>query len=201
MMRWIVLLLLFSSVGCKEQNGIAPLSSDAVILCFGDSLTYGTGAEPGKSYPDELARLINRPVVNAGVPGETSGEALARLPGELDRTQPKLLILCSGANDILRRMDLKQTAANLREMVKLAQGRGIGVVLVGVPHWGLGLVPTHFYRTVAEECNVPLDNKVFAKVLAASELKADPVHPNAAGYRKVAVAVADLLARHGGVSR
>ncbi len=191
--------LLFGLVGCKDTASLAPLSTDAVVLCFGDSLTYGTGAEPGNSYPDELARLINRQVVNSGIPGETSGEALARLPGELDRTQPKLLILCSGANDILRRMDLNQAAANLREMVKLAQGRGIGVVLIGVPHWGFGLQPTAFYGALAGELNVPLENKVFAKVLANDELKADPVHPNAAGYRKVAKAVAALLARSGGV--
>ncbi len=200
MTRWFVamafLLLLF---GCKAENGLAPLSSDAVVLCFGDSLTYGTGAEPGQGYPEELARLINRPVVNSGIPGETSGEALARLPGELDRTQPKLLILCSGANDILRHMELNQAAANLREMVRLAQGKGIGVLLIGVPHWGLGLRPTPFYDVVARELNVPLENRVFAKVLAKGELKADPVHPNAAGYRKVAEAVASLLARSGGV--
>jgi acyl-CoA thioesterase I len=190
---------LLSLVGCRAENRLTPLSSDAVVLCFGDSLTFGTGAEPGQSYPDVLPRLINRPVVNAGIPGETSGEALARLPGELDRVQPRLLILCTGANDILRHMDLKQAAGNLREMVKLARGRGIEVVLIGVPHWEVGLQPTPFYGAVAQELNVPLENRVFAKVLARSELKGDEIHPNAAGYRKVAEAVVSLLARSGGV--
>ena len=191
--------LLLVILGCLDQGRLTPLPQGATVLCFGDSLTYGSGAEPGKSYPDELARLINRPVVNAGIPGETSGEALTRLPGELDRVNPKLLILCSGANDILFLMDLNQTAANVREMVKLAKGRGIGVVLIGVPHWGLGFQPTPFYSTVAEEFNVPLENKVLAKVLAMDDLKADPIHPNSAGYRKIAEAVAALLARNGGV--
>ena len=197
MKRIAVFLLLLVILGCRDR--LKPLSSDATILCFGDSLTYGTGAEPGKSYPDELARLINRPVVNAGIPGETSGEALARLPGELDRTQPKLLILCSGANDILRRMDLNQASANLREMVKLAQARGIDVALLGVPHWGLGLQPTPLYQVVAEELHVPLENKAFAKVLSRDDLKADPVHPNTAGYRKIAKDVAALLVRSGAI--
>ncbi len=195
----LLLAFLFSLAGCNYSAKLAPLSPNAVVLCFGDSLTYGTGAEPGSSYPDELAKLINRTVVNAGIPGETSGEALARLPGELDRTQPKLLILCTGANDILRRMELKQTAANLREMVKLARGRGIGVFLIGVPHWGLGLQPTPFYGALARELDLPLENRVFAKILAKDELKSDPIHPNAAGYRKVAQAVAALLARSGGI--
>ena len=197
------LLLFLAAVlmltGCNGKGALPPLAGDATILCFGDSLTYGTGAEPGKSYPDELARLVGRPTVNAGIPGETSGEALERLPGVLDRVQPKLLILCSGANDILRRMDLNQAAANLREMVRLAQGRGIPVVLIGVPQWGLGLQPAPFYRTVAAELQVPLENRVLARVLARSELKADPVHPNDAGYRKIAEAVAALIGRSGGI--
>lgn len=194
-----MMAMLLTLCGCNGKNGLAPLSSDATVLCFGDSLTYGTGAAPGQSYPDNLARFINRPVVNAGIPGETSGEALARLPGELDRVNPKLLILCSGANDILRRMDLKQAADNVREMVKMAHGRGIPVVLIAVPHWGLGLQPTPFYRAIAEELKVPLENKILTKVLAKDELKSDEVHPNAAGYRKIAEAVVELLARYGGI--
>ena len=197
--RLKLLLFLLSLVGCTSGARLTSLPSDAAVLCFGDSLTYGTGAEPGGSYPDELGRLIGRKVINSGIPGETSGEALARLPGELDRIRPKLLILCSGANDILQHLDLRQTAANLREMVKLAQGRGIGVVLIAVPQWGLGLLPTPFYANIARELGVPLENRVFAKILVKDELKSDPVHPNAAGYRKVAQAVAALITRSGGI--
>ena len=195
----VVLSFLLTVVGCTSKNGLAPLSSNATVLCFGDSLTYGTGAEPGKSYPDELARLINRPVVNAGIPGETSGEALARLPGELDRVKPKLIVLCSGANDILRRMDLNIAAVNVREMVLLAKGKGIDVVLIAVPRWGLGLTSAPFYREIGAECGVPVEDKILKKVLERSDLKSDEVHPNAAGYRKIAEAVAALLAKNGGV--
>ena len=200
MMRYfLVFTLLLSIVGCKGKNGITPLSADATIFCFGDSLTFGTGAEPGKSYPDELARLINRQVINAGIPGETSGEALARLAGELDHSRPKLLILCTGANDILRRMDLGQAAANVREMVKLARERKIDVVLIAVPQWGLGLTPAPFYREVGKELGVPVEERVLAQVLQRSDLKADQVHPNAGGYRKIAEAVAAVIAKQGGV--
>ena len=196
---FVAIAFLLCVVGCTNSNGLAPLPADATVLCFGDSLTYGTGAEPGKSYPEELARLINRPVMNAGIPGETSGEALARLPGELERVNPKLLILCSGANDILRRMDLNIAAVNVREMVKLAKGRGIDVVLIAVPRWGLGLTPAPFYREIGAECGVPVEEKILKKVLERRDLKSDEVHPNAAGYRKIAEAVAALIARNGGV--
>ena len=192
-------LIMMVILGCRDPGRLVPLSPGATVLCFGDSLTFGTGAEPGKSYPDELARLINRPVINAGIPGETSGEALVRLAGELERSRPKLLILCTGANDILRRMDLGQAAANVREMVKLARERKIDVVLIAVPQWGLGLAPAPFYREVGKELDVPVEERVLVKVLQRADLKADQIHPNAGGYRKIAEAVAAVIAKQGGV--
>ena len=199
MKRVATAFLLLVVLGCQDQGRLVPLPPGATVLCFGDSITFGTGAEPGKSYPDELARLINRNVINSGIPGETSGEGLERLSGELVRCQPKLLILCSGANDILRRLDLGQAAANVREMVKLAKGQGIDVVLIAVPRWELGLTPAPFYRDIGKEFGIPVEEKILKKVLERPDLKADPVHPNAAGYRKIAEAVAALIAKNGGV--
>ena len=197
--KFCATLIMLVVLGCRDPARLVPLSPGDTVLCFGDSLTFGTGADPGKSYPDELARLINRQVINAGIPGETSGEALARLAGELDHSRPKLLILCTGANDILRRMDLGQAAANVREMVKLARERKIDVVLIAVPQWGLGLTPAPFYREVGKELSVPVEERVLAKVLQRTDLKADQVHPNAGGYRKIAEAVAAMIAKQGGM--
>jgi lysophospholipase L1-like esterase len=169
------------------------LPSDAVILAFGDSLTRGTGAGDGEGFAEVLAVLSGREVVNAGVPGEESDAGLARLPGVLDAVQPSLAILGHGGNDMLRRRDLEQTKATLRQMVVLARNRGASVVLLGIPKPGLFLGPHPLYRELAEELEVPLEDKVLADVLADRELKADQIHPNAAGYRQVARAVHRLL--------
>ena len=75
-------LVLFA--GCDSGPQIAPFGRDAVVLAFGDSLTHGTGAPEGQSYPDVLANLLGRPVINVGIPGEISAAGLKRLPSVLD---------------------------------------------------------------------------------------------------------------------
>src|SRR5258708_7486386 len=93
-------------VGCGGSTPkIAKLDRGAVVLAFGDSLTFGTGAAREQSYPAILARDTGLQVVNAGVPGEVSADGLARLPEAIDESQPKLLILCHGGNDFLLKMD------------------------------------------------------------------------------------------------
>ena len=104
---------------------MSPLSAGATVLAFGDSLTYGTGAKhETTSYPAVLAGLIGRKVVNVGLPGEVSADGLNRLPDLLDEHNPKLMILCHGGNDMLRKRDLNLAKNNLREMVLLAKAAG-----------------------------------------------------------------------------
>ena len=191
-----VLILLFAVillVGCGRAPELPRLPSDAVILAFGDSLTRGTGAGDSEGFAEVLAASSGREVVNAGVPGEESDAGLARLPGVLDSVQPDLVILGHGGNDMLRRRDLEQTKTNLRQMVVLARDRGASVVLLGIPKPGLFLGTHPLYRELAEELHIPLEDKVLADILADRELKADQIHPNAAGYRQVAEAVHRLL--------
>ncbi len=186
-------------MACSSGARLPPLAADAVILAFGDSLTFGTGASPAESYPAVLERLVGRRVVNAGIPGETSGQGLSRLPDALDKERPALLILCHGGNDLLRRLNREQTADHLRTMIRLARDRKIGVVIVAVPSPALSLSPPSFYREIAEEVKVPFEGEVLARVLADRSLKSDTIHPNAAGYRELAGAVAALLRKSGAV--
>ena len=168
-----------------------------MVLAFGDSLTYGTGAAQSESYPAQLERLIGRKVIAAGVPGETSAEARARLPAALDEHAPKLLLLCIGGNDFLRRLGNAQAAANVRAMVKLARDRGIDVLLIGTPEPSLRLAPPAFYAEIAEELRVPYEGAAIAEVLGSRSLKSDSVHPNAPGYRIIAERIAARLKKAG----
>ena len=172
---------------------------DAVVLAFGDSLTFGTGTTPDRSYPAVLEAKIGRKVVAAGVPGEVSAAGLERLPEVLDEVKPKLLILCHGGNDLLRKLSIKQSTDNIRAMVSLARSRGIDVVLLGVPRPGLFLSAAEHYGEIAKELKLPFDENTIAKILSDSTLRADVAHPNAEGYQRLAGAVADLLKKSGAI--
>jgi lysophospholipase L1-like esterase len=184
---------------CGERPKLERLSQDAVILAFGDSLTYGTGASETESYPAQLEILIGHPVVRAGVPGEVTAQALERLPAELDEHAPRLLLLCIGGNDFLRRLGNAQAERNVRAMIELARRRGIAVVLIGTPEPGLLPSPPAFYASVAKDLRVPYEGEVITEVLKDTRLKSDPIHPNAAGYRLIAERIAERLKKTGAI--
>lgn len=197
--RLLLLVLAFAAPGCGERPRLAPLPHDAVVLAFGDSLTYGTGAGESESYPAQLEQLIARRVVRAGVPGEVTAQALARLPEMLDEHSPKLLLLCIGGNDFLRRLGNAQAEGNVRAMVKLARSRGVDVLLIGTPEPGFSVTPPAFYAAIAEEFRLPYENGVIGEVLRDEGLKADPIHPNARGYRVIAERIAAALKKSGAI--
>ncbi len=201
-MKTLPILLLCALVvgGCGgSRTKLEKLDSNAVVLAFGDSLTFGTGAGRAESYPAELERRIGRKVVNAGVPGETSEQGLERLPEVLDEVKPKLLILCHGGNDFLRRLDDAKAASNVREMIRLARSKGISVVLLATPKPGLPPSIPAFYGEMATELGVPFEEGVIRTVLFDNALKSDMVHPNGAGYARIAAAVEKVLKKSGAI--
>src|SRR5260221_12643486 len=133
--RFLLLALAFGLAACGERAKLDRLPSEAVVLAFGDSLTFRTGATEAESYPAQLEQLIGRRVVRARVPGAGTPQALERLPGALDEHAPRLLLLCIGGNDFLRRTGNAQAERNVRAMAKLAKSRGVNVLLIGTPEF------------------------------------------------------------------
>jgi lysophospholipase L1-like esterase len=192
----ICLVLGLSACGGKKPE-LPRLGSDDVVLAFGDSLTFGTGAREEESYPERLAGLIERKVVRAGVPGEMTTQGLRRLGQALDTHRPKIVLLCLGGNDLLRRVDDATIVGNLRAMIAAAQSRGTAVVLLGVPRPALFGGAATFYAELADELGLVYEGEVINAVLRDPALKSDPIHPNAEGYRRIAEAIAALLRQRG----
>lgn len=185
---------------CGDRAAKLPkLADEDVIVAFGDSLTYGTGAAEHEAYPAVLAKLIGRKVVRAGVPGEVTAQALQRLPEVIEEHRPRLVIVCIGGNDMLRRLSMAEARSNLRAIISTLKDRAIDVVLIGVPQPALLSSPPEFYGELAREFAIPYESEILKTVLYAAEMKADPIHPNAHGYRRMAEAVAALLRKAGAI--
>jgi acyl-CoA thioesterase-1 len=195
--------LLVTLLACSDPLRFDPLPPDAVVLAFGDSVTYGTGASRGEDYPARLAALTGRRVRNAGIPGDTALEARSRIAEALAESGAALAIIELGGNDFLQRRSSAEVKEDLRAIIAAARAAEAIPVLVSVPEISiLGAVSgrlsdSPIYAALAEEEQVLLVDDVFAEVLSDPSLRADPIHPNAAGYRKLAARIAETLERAG----
>ena len=138
-------------------------------------------------------------MIRSGVPGEVTAHGLARLPDVIAEHNPRLVIVCLGGNDMLRKVADAEIRRNLAAIVKTLNERGIAAVLVGVPRPALITSAPEFYAEIAKEAGIPYEGKVVTSVLYSNETKSDPIHPNAMGYRRMAEAIAELLRKAGAV--
>ena len=138
-------------------------------------------------------------VVNAGIPGETTSSGRERLGEALRKTTPDLVILCHGGNDFLRRLPRMETEENLRAMITAIRSTGAQVLLVGVPAPGFTLQPPAFYEKLAKEAQIPVATEILTEILTDRSLKNDPIHPNSAGYERLALRLAAILRDTGGL--
>lgn len=181
-----VLLVAF----CPRNNSwpiVNHTPQGVAVVAFGDSLTAGYQTGEADNYPAQLAQLIDRPILNRGVSGDTTADGLARLDRDVLSENPRVVVLSLGANDMLRRQPLEDTFANLRRIIDRIQSRGALVVLIGVE--GFPLVHGDYgkrYRDLARETGCVYVPDMLDGVLGDHTLMLDQIHPNAAGYARIA---------------
>ena len=196
-------LLLVTLAGCaRDKKTAQPVPPGSTVLALGVSLTFGTGASAETSYPTVLAGLTGWNVVNAGVSGDTSAQALARLPALLAEHHPKLVIVSIGGNDFLRKLPESDTRTHVHAICKQSLAAGAQVLLVAVPRAtvaaALGQMTDHaLYAEVSEDLKIPLQREAWGEVLAQPDLRADAVHANARGYAQFARSVQGTAAAVG----
>lgn len=205
-------LLALLMAGCAEPQQNAPVPSEAAmdsatmatpaspgtVLFLGTSLTAGLGLPPEQAFPAVIQGRIDSAglpfrAVNAGVSGETSAAALRRIDWLL-RQPFEVLVLETGANDMLRGTDLDSTRANLDAIIRRVRTARpeATVLLVGMmapPNLGraYGDRFRRLYPDLAVEHGLPLVPFLLQDVGGvASFNQADGIHPNAEGQRLVA---------------
>lgn len=187
--RWLLLIAAAVLVAaCSGKTKEAALPADSPVLALGDSLTAGAGVTTEQAWPALLEQKTGWAVINGGVNGNTSADALKRLPDLLEQHAPLLVLVTLGGNDMLRHVPEAQTVANLEQILAMIKSHGAKAVLLATPQPNLmgavfqNLSAPEFYRKVAEEQHVPLIEDAMAEVLSDPQLKVDQLHPNTRGH-------------------
>ena len=181
---WIAACAMLAAVltgACGKAPARQP-SAGTQIICFGDSLTAGTGASEGMDYPSQLSRRIGRRVINAGVPGDTTADGLARIEADVLRQSPRLVLITLGGNDLKNRTPKDAAFENLRQIVTRIHDAGAVAIIGGIdiPLYGRGFGAA--YKKLAEDTGAVLIDDILADILGNRALMSDPIHPNDAGY-------------------
>ncbi len=187
MLAILAVWFLWPSPYAKVRNLGSP---GANILAFGDSLTAGYGADSGEDYPSRLTVVLGTTVLNAGVSGDTTEAALARLDPDVLSHDPRIVIVGLGGNDYLRGVPISVTEANLRTINARIQSAGAMVVLLGFKFPSLNSDYGQMYERVARDQGCLLVAGVLRGILTDPSLKSDEIHPNARGYQLMAERVA-----------
>ena len=196
MFKYIAILsiLLLVLVYTKKDTAVSKLKANDTILALGDSITYGFGVQENQSYPSILSQLSNHKVINAGINGDTSAEALQRFPSILKDKSIKLMLLCLGGNDILQKKTLKEIKTNLLSIIKIAKQNNVKTILISVPNFSLfGFTPLDLYEELSEEEDVEFIEGLLSNILGDNTLKNDYIHPNGLGYKLMADEVYNYL--------
>lgn len=168
------------------------------VLFIGTSLTAGYGLQPDQAYPvlvERMADSAGAPIhaVNAGVSGETSAGALARIDWVL-RQRADVIVIETGANDALRALPVSQARANIAAILRKARqdrphAQLLLVQMEAPPNLGAAYTTAFhaMYGELARQYGATLVPFLLDRVAGSPDLnQADGVHPNAVGERIVA---------------
>ena len=133
-----------------------------------------------------LEKRLGVKIVNKGISGNTTGDGLARLEDDVLAQKPGLVIIELGGNDFLRKAEPAEVFANLEKMIDRIQAQEVPVLLLGIQSSVLRDQHEADFRALAERKGTAYVPNIVADVAGNQALKADPIHPNSAGYVTVA---------------
>ena len=182
-----------------KDSSVTALPAAPTVLLLGTSLTAGYGLDPADAWVTlvqakvESAGLHFR-LINAGVSGETSADALHRIDWLLSQGAPALVLVETGANDALRAQPVDSIRANVRAILArfdTLRPRPVLVVagMEALPNFGreYGQQFRDVFKVAARSAHAVYLPFLLAGVAGVDSLnQRDGVHPNAAGSRRVA---------------
>lgn len=170
------------------------------IICFGNSITYGEGAESGSDYPSLLGKLVNNEVINSGICGNTTFDALGRIDRDVLEKKPYLVIVEFGANDYFKKNHKKDVLCNLREIVSRVKEIGAKVALCDVSASVFIFSKYNIYhreiKHLAKNTGSIFIPCLMKGIIKNPNLLTDTFHPNSRGYRLIADRIYNAIVKH-----
>ena len=177
------------------------------VVLFGDSLMAGYGLPKEHHLSLVLQNNLNKAglsieVINGSVSGSTSSGGLNRAEWTLSENNIDLMILCLGANDMLRGISPKETKKNLEKIINIAQNKNIKVILAGM------IAPTShgfkykknfdkIYPDLSKQYNLPLIPFLLEDVALKPELNlSDGMHPNSKGTVVISETLQEMILKN-----
>jgi acyl-CoA thioesterase-1 len=181
----------------------AGVDTRPLVVCFGDSLTAGYGADDGQSYPDFLQKDLDRDgyayrVVNEGISGNTTKDGVDRLAAVIS-SKPEVVVLEFGGNDGLRGLKVQTTRTNLSTMIAALKTAGIKVLIVGItlpPSYGADYVNafTASFGILGRKFEEPVLPFIYKDIYGVDGMiQADGIHATDKGNEAVAKNVLAML--------
>lgn len=167
----------------------AEIIEGTTIITLGDSITHGFGTSKGQDYSSLLAADVGEPVINLGINGNTTADALARIDEVINR-DPKLVIIFLGGNDVLRRIPAEETFSNLSKIIEQIQTTHARILLIAVPGGVIGDPYKSKFKDLAKQYDnkehpVVLVPEFMSKMIGNMDIMFDAIHPNNKGHTKI----------------
>jgi len=169
------------------------IRKDLKIVAFGDSLVTGNGSTNGNDFVSVVSKDLGIFIINAGVPGNTTMDGLARLETDVLSQKPDVVIVLLGGNDALRQVPEVQTFENLSKMIDQIQRAGAKVLLLGVRGGIFGDRYKENFDRLAKEKKLVYEPNILNGIFGHSNLMSDGIHPNDKGYKIIAERVGTEL--------
>jgi acyl-CoA thioesterase-1 len=192
----VIILVIIAGYFFFFRNTNPPIKNThptgTTIVALGDSLTAGVGASDKHDYVTLLSQKLGVAVINKGVSGDTTAQALARVPDVLS-ADPKIVIVLLGGNDAIQKVPKEETFSNLHKIINKIQSSGALVILVGVQG---GLLSDHFrsdFDKLARETQSVYVPNILENIIGKEGYMYDYIHPNDKGYEIVAERIYEAM--------
>ena len=169
-------------------------NSTNLIVFFGNSLTAGEGAGDGEDFPNLIGKTLNVPIVNAGVSGNSTADALLRIDKDVLSKHPSIVVIELGSNDLLEHIDIEVSRRNLDLILAKVKPTDVKIVILGAKFFLFNQKYETDWTNLAKKYNATYVPDILEGIIADQSLKFDDIHPNAKGYQKIAEKLMPIIA-------